>query len=424
MNYIRMKYIYTLVVCFTLFYHAPLYSQDGFFSREGEGSFLKQLEDVFSVSAEKKTRKVFLKEVGVFWNSPETTPEFKSTILTVCDKIYERKGKPFPDYHDYLNAVMAFHLNETLYLSYNTWHNAILKLLNQSNFQMRHAIPLFRYTHDALQNRVLYSTSAIQWKSTSSHLKFEFSDSLYIATDVTDLYCASPNDTIYVLKTKGRINLMSGQWQGERGTITWEQSGFSADKVYAQFNAYTVNMNRNEIEIDSVTFRNSIYFNYPLKGRIHHKIVNARSSFYPKFDSYEQVYEIPNIQKDFNYEGGFSQHGSKFLGSGSVEKPAKISIFKNDTLFITATSLYFSLREDQIVSRNAEITIHLDSNYIYHPDVYFKYMVDLRELHLIRDGKGMAQSPFFNIYHNVSMKSQLLKWKVDDAIIEFRMLSG
>lgn len=419
-----MKYIYTLVVCFTLFYHAPLYSQDGFFSREGEGSFLKQLEDVFSVSAEKKTRKVFLKEVGVFWNSPETTPEFKSTILTVCDKIYERKGKPFPDYHDYLNAVMAFHLNETLYLSYNTWHNAILKLLNQSNFQMRHAIPLFRYTHDALQNRVLYSTSAIQWKSTSSHLKFEFSDSLYIATDVTDLYCASPNDTIYVLKTKGRINLMSGQWQGERGTITWEQSGFSADKVYAQFNAYTVNMNRNEIEIDSVTFRNSIYFNYPLKGRIHHKIVNARSSSYPKFDSYEQVYEIPNIQKDFNYEGGFSQHGSKFLGSGSVEKPAKISIFKNDTLFITATSLYFSLREDQIVSRNAEITIHLDSNYIYHPDVYFKYMVDLRELHLIRDGKGMAQSPFFNTYHNVSMKSQLLKWKVDDAIIEFRMLSG
>ncbi|HKL71429.1 MAG TPA: hypothetical protein VJ855_02140 [Marinilabiliaceae bacterium] len=419
-----MKYIYTLLICIPLFYQTSAYSQEGFFSADGESSFLKQLENIFSLSAEKKKSKEFLKEVDTFWSSPETTSEIKKTIISLCDEIYAKNGKPFPDYHDYLNTVMSFHLNESLFLSYNSWHNGIMELLSQAKFQMRHAIPLFRYTQDALQNNVLFSTYAIQWKSTSSQLKFEFTDSLYIVTDFTDLYCASSNDTIHIIKTKGRINLMSGQWQGEKGTITWEQSGFSADKVNAQFGTYSVNMNRNEVEIDSVTFRNSLYFNYPLKGKIHHKIVNARTSSYPKFDSYEQVYKIPNIQKDFNYEGGFSQHGPKFLGSGSAEKPAKISIFKNDTLFITASSLYFSLREDQIVSNSSEVTIHLDSDYIYHPGVYFKYMVNLRELHLIRDGKGMAQSPFFNTYHNISMETQLLKWKINEGIIELRMLSG
>lgn len=419
-----MREIFTFLFFVTLFFQVPTYAQNGYFSGKEETAFLKQLEDIFSASANKQTSKAFFKELEQFWNSPETSTETKTSILTVCDKIHEKRGVPFPDYHEYLSTVMAFKSNESLLSSYNEWHNGILTLLNRPRFHMRHAIPLFKLTRGALIDNILFSTSAIQWKSTSEQLTFEFSDSLYITTNSTNLYCASTHDTIYIKNTKGRVNLMSGKWEGEKGLITWEQSGYSPDVVNAQFNDYAINMKRNEVIIDSVMFRNSIYFNYPLKGRIHHKIVNARSSSYPKFDSYEQLYEIPNIQKNFNYEGGFSQHGSKFLGSGSVEKPAKITIFKNDTLFVTAYSLYFALREDQIVSNNTEITIHLDSGYIYHPAIYFKYMANMRELHLIREGDGMAQSPFFNTYHNVSMEAQLLKWKLDEAVIELGMISG
>ena len=96
------------------------------------------------------------------------------------------------------------------------------------------------------------------------------------------------------------------------------------------------------------------------------QIRNPENSTYPKFESYEQRYQINNIQPNFNFEGGFSQHGSKFIGSGNSQNPAVINIFRNDTLFITAKSEGFILRKEQIVGSDTEITMYLDDGYIYH----------------------------------------------------------
>lgn len=416
---------FLLLFVLNAFIFTNIFSQSDFFTSQGQEVFVKHIDDVFSVSAEKQTRKAFIKELEIFWNSPETDSILKNSVLTVCDKIYEKNGRPFPDYYEYLTTIFAFRKNDVLYATYPEWHKGILKFLDNPKFQLRHAVPLFRRTNQTLLNQEIYSTAAIKWISKNSNLSYHFeNDSIYLQTGNTDIYCASINDTIYIYNTKGRVNISSGEWQGDSGNINWAQRGYKPTEVYAIFDNYDINMNRNEVFVDSVSFYNSFYFNYPIKGKIHNKITNALNPSYPKFESYEQFYKIPNIQQDFNYEGGFSQHGAKFLGSGTVENPAKIEIWKNDTLFVTAKSLYFSLRDDQIVSNSTEVTIHLDTDYIYHPGLLFKYMSKNRELHLIRDGEGMAQSPFFDTYHNLSFVTQLLKWKLDENIIELGMLSG
>lgn len=418
-----MRFLYISLIIFLAF-HTKSFSHNEFFTSQGEDNFVKAIDNVFSVSAEKKIRKEFIKELTLFWNSPETDTVIKNNMMTVCDRIHLKNGRPFPDYYDYINTIFEFQKNDILIQSYSEWHKGLISFLEIPKFQLRHAIPLYRRTQGALLKNEIYSTSAIKWKSSNDNLKFQFTDSLYIVTDLTTIYCESSNDTIDIKDTKGKVNILTGFWEADNGKIDWSRRGYKPHEIYANFDSYNINMNRNEVFIDSVMFYNSFYFNYPLKGKIHNKIVNAVSSSYPKFESYEQFYKIPNIQKDFHYEGGFSQHGAKFLGSGTPGHPAKIEIYKNDTLFVTAQSLYFSLRDDQIVSNSAEVNIHFDTDYIYHPGLHFKYMAKNRELHLIRDGEGMGQSPYFNTYHNISMVTQLLKWKIDDNIIELRMLSG
>jgi hypothetical protein len=397
------------------------------FSKDGAEGYLANLETAFSVAADRRAARDFINEVSLFWNSPETTDELKKLMVEVSEKMQEKRARPYPEFHTYLTTILSFNKSGHPAASFNAWHTGILTLLSDSRYPLRHAIRLYELTTGLLDNKTIYSTAALQWDISADRFNFLFTDSLFVSVDNTNLICKTRNDSITVINTGGVMNLMSGHWKGNRGTINWEQSGFAPGMVFASFDNYSADLSRNELKIDSVEFYNKHYFNYSLKGHLHHRLMNIRNpenTTYPKFESYEQRYHIDNIYENFKYEGGFSQHGAKFLGSGTPHNPAVISIYRNDTLFITAKSLYFALRKDQIISTTTEITIHLDTGYIYHPGLHFKYMQPVKEVHFIRDGEGISRSPFFNTYHNISMDTELIKWKTTDPFMELRMITG
>lgn len=422
-----IKHLLSVFLLYFIVSYTYLYSQSKTFREGGEVAFLSNLENVFSISAEKKAAKDFIAEVKVFWNSPDVTPELKELVLASCDQLIDKKGRPFPDFYAYLTAIMAINKAKHPKESFDHWHTGITKLLNEPRYPLRNVIRLLDHTTNLMNENIIFSTPALKWIAQKPSYKFVFSDSLRIVFEPTNLICLAKNDSIRILETHGTVNLQSGTWYGTKGLITWEQSGFKADMVFARFGRYQISLSSNEVRIDSVEFHNKTYFNYPLIGRLVHKVMNItnpENSSYPRFESYEQRYQINNIHTGFNYEGGFSQHGAKFLGSGTHQNPAEISIFRNDTLFITAKSLYFSLRKDQIVSSNTEIQIHLDTGFIYHPGLMFKYMDNVKEIHLIRDGEGLSKSPYFNTYHNISMDAELIKWNTNSTTMELRMISG
>ncbi len=422
-----IKHLRSFILPFLLIFIHSAWSQSKLFSEGGENLFLQNMEEIFAISTEKKAAKDFLNELKNFWNSPGTSTEIKNLIITGSDLINEKKGRAFPDYYSYLKTIMAFNQANHPQESFTIWHNGIERLFNEPRFPLRTAIRLFDHTTNLLKENIVYSTPALRWVAQKANYRFTYTDSLRVQFEPTNLICYSKNDSIIILETSGFLNLQSGIWYGKKGLITWEQSGFSPDQVFAGFGNYEINMSSIEIRVENVEFQNRAYFNHPIKGRLYHKVMNVNNpenSTYPKFESYEQRYKIDNIHNGFNYEGGFSQHGAKFLGSGTYQSPAVISIFRNDTLFITAKSLSFSLRKEQIISGNTEIRIHLDTGFIYHPGLMFKYMDNIKEIHLIRDGEGLSKSPYFNTYHNISMDAELIKWKLNDTNIELRMISG
>ncbi|SFE76024.1 hypothetical protein SAMN05444380_1184 [Thermophagus xiamenensis] len=423
----RAAYHFILLFFFT-YLSAFSQSNENYFSSSGESEYFNKIESIFKVSAEKKRAKEFLDHFEEFWNSPSTSDDIKTTIIEISDKLYLKQARAFPDYYLFLETIQSFVNNGAPNPNFYTWKEAALNFLNQRRYYVRHFVELLNITKGIVEEQKIYSTSSVKWYSRNPDYTFKFeNDSLFLVLNNTTLVCHSKNDSIQVFNTSGRLNVVTGIWDGTSGKITWERSGFPEDKVYATFKQYTINMNRPDFEVQDVTFYNKYYFNQSLIGRVKHKVMFIRepsASTYPQFTSHKQMFQIENIHPNINYKGGFSQHGAKFLGSGTNSHPATITIFRNDQAFITAKSLIFSLRDDEILSRKTQITIHLDTGEIRHPGLEFKFMVPSRELYMIRNGEGISQSPFFDTYHNVTIDSEVIYWQLDTDYMELRMLPG
>ncbi|MFW6352670.1 MAG: hypothetical protein ACOC2E_09800, partial [Bacteroidota bacterium] len=411
-----------------LFSATILFSQENHFSQSGESGYLEKIEDVFKISSERKKAKDYLDQFETFWTSPNTPREVKESIIEISDLLYAKRARAFPDYHLFLSTIQIFVDHNQINSNFSVWQKAAKTYLNQPKYYVRHFNDLLQTTRGIIEEQRVFGSPGIDWYSRSTEYRFLFAgDTLNLSIPDTRLVCYSRNDSIEIFNTAGKLNLLTGQWKGTKGRITWERSGFEANKVYVVFDDYEMDMKRSDLNIREVTFYNRQYFNGPLKGTLHHKVTNIRStdnSAYPRFTSFDQLFNIDNIHPDLHYKGGFSQHGAKFLGSGTNENPATISIHRNDTLFISAKSKMFSLREKEILSRETEVTMHLDTGEIHHPGLEFKYMAPDRNLYLIRSGEGISQSPFFDTYHNVSINSEIIHWNLDKDYMELRMLDG
>ncbi len=390
--------------------------------------FIPKMEELFKSVADKKYAKEYIEELESFWMNPETTEESKKLIIKQCNGLALKKARPIPDYETYLTIIREFVQSDLDPTSLQAWTQSITDQIDKRRYPLRKINQFLEITSELLSENVIYSTPSNQWKSDNNRWTLSYEDKELIGTfpNLT-LTCFSKNDSIKVFDTKGKFNYTTNIWEGEKGRITWERSGFSADQVNATFGYYKLPLKQSFIELDSVEFYNTIYFDHPLNGTLRHKVMNIKtpsSATYPQFTSVEQRFTLDNIHPDINYEGGFSQNGAKFLGSGTYENPATITIYRNDTVFLTAKSLYFALRKDQILSTDTEIKFRMDSNYIYHPGLTFKFMVDLNEIHLIRNGEGLALSPYFNTFHNVSMDIELLTWEINSLTMDLKMVSG
>ncbi|SMO41533.1 hypothetical protein SAMN06265379_101649 [Saccharicrinis carchari] len=422
-----MKITFTLLYTLLITTCALAQNSPQIFSENTE-EFVSTLDELFKSVSDKKYAKQFIEEVDVFWQSTELSEENKKIILNNCHLLAQKRARPLPDYETYLNTVRHFILSEIPPSSFNAWNQAVTEMIKKPRLPLRKVNTFLRTTCDLLTQNIIFSTRSNRWKTDNNNWTLTYANGDLVATFPNlNLTCLSKNDSIQIYDSKGSFNYTSNVWQGIKGKVTWERSGFDPEKVYALFKHFEIPFDHSYFEIDSVQFYNSIYFDHPLQGKLRHKVMNInspKSSTYPQFTSSEQRFKLDNIHPSINYEGGFSQNGAKFLGSGTHDNPATITIFRNDTVFLTAKSLYFALRKEQILSNETEVKIRLDTGYIYHPGLIFKLMVKENELHLIRNGEGLALSPYFNTYHNVSMDIELLTWKINSRKIDLKMISG
>lgn len=355
------------------------------------------------------------------------SPSDQKDIITLSRALVKKNAKPYPHFVHFLSCMLAFKKFNTNTENYANWLSGIKEILSRRKVTGIEIDNVLKFTDELLRSNTLSDEHGVQWKVSNNNYKILDHDNLRVKFSQVDLICYAIRDSIHLFNTSGTVYPMDNQWRGKGGLVTWERGGYSRDSVYAKLKNYKINLSRSEYTADSVTFTNKNYFKKPLIGVLHDKvklIQRPQQATYPQFNSYTKQFAIKNLYKDINYKGGLSMQGSKMVGTGTQDNTAKLEIYRNDTLVLTAASVFFGFRSDRVSSLRTAVTIHLKEDSIYHPDLFLTYRVPNRELTLLKTSNFSSQGPYSDSYHKIDMNFDQLTWKMDENEMRFSATRG
>ncbi len=421
----RIAAVFVALTLSTIFF---IDAQTTEFSSDYE-EFVQQIDAIFKTTGDKKKASEFTKELEAFMFAPDVDEKYKNRIIADCNKLRKIKARPYPNYSTCISTYYELAKNTKIQgANYQVWCEiADLKMTSGSR-RLSQITDYYEATLEYLKDYALCKTASVRWRHMAGDDKFRNVDGqLVIDVPETRITCLSQGDSIEVLETSGSYYTDEKKWMGKKGVVTWERVDLPRSQVNATFDEYEINMKNNSFTIENTKFINSNYFSHPLYGTLEHKVTSRKTTIgnkYPKFVTTGEHMEIPNIFRNINYSGGFTQMGSSFQGSGTPEAPARIEIYRNDTLFVEAKSTSFLFGIDKIEGASSAIIIHLNDEVISHPGLLFRYMDKERVMHLVRNNDGLERSLYYDSYHKVSMDIEFIRWKIDEPEMELRMIDG
>jgi hypothetical protein len=416
-------------VVFTMFVVGKVQSQTQDFSGNYE-EFVDQMSTLMKVVSDRQRSKEFMEQLEEFMlETPEVDPMYKDQIISTYNDIRKKKARPFPDYHNVFTTIKKIaETNKIIDKNYLVWSEVLSEKVKSRTVNLRFVNRYLTATQAFLEDYTLSKTPSVRWKIDPCPIVFlKDEEGLKIDVPITRVICLAQQDSIEIFETSGRYDFETSRWVGNEGVVTWERCGLDRSSTIATFGKYNVDMTKNQFNVDSVCFKNMRYFDFPLYGMLEHKVTKIKSedgTKYPKFTTTTERYEIKQIFENVDYSGGFSQVGASMHGSSSEGVPAELSIYRNDTLFVTARSHSFRLLPDRVDGLSVAIAITLDDKQITHPGLRFRYLDDKKEMHLVRGGDGLEQSVYFDYYHMVTLDVEFVRWKVGSTEIELKMVDG
>lgn len=392
--------------------------------------FLTEMTSLFTILDDKDQRKegeeYMLMVFTPFWNGASLSPEQKVKIIGTCNLMLKRKMKAFPNFMTYMKSLIRVSEANKLKSCFDPWTATLDMLLGKSTGK---PFMDFLETSDSLfSSNYLFASNTTIWGANSPNYVFTFEEEPVIRFTSVTLTCYANDDSSVIYNTSGAYYPLQTLWVGSKGRVDWQRAAFQPNEVYADLGNYKINMSKREYEADSVTFYNTGFFgSTPLMGKLSEKVLANRrgeDALYPQFDSYDKRIEIKNIYRDVDYEGGFSMHGPKLLGSGDETADAILRFKREGKVFLVTRSKSYSIRKDRVNSERASVTIYYEVDSIYHPGLIMKYLDERRELTFLRDKEGLRQTPFFNTYHKLDMYFETLVWRMDEPKIDFKMIIG
>lgn len=388
--------------------------------------FLGDLKTMFEVTnMDKKEIKEFLETFTLAWNNPKCNDKMKASVVATCNAMVKKKLRILPEYKSYLTSVMNFINSTHSEDNFLTWQECINKIL--AGKALKNFNDYLDMSQELFATNSFYNSAVIRYSANSNKYIFEYDSVPKVIFPSMNLRIANnQNDTGIVYNTKGVYYPFKGTFIGEGGKVNWKRAGFEDNVVWAELKKYQITLKTSGFTADSVVFYNKNYFQKPLIGQLTEKIVSEKEGniSYPRFDSYNKRMPIPNIAKDVDYDGGFTQRGPKVLGSGNKDEDAKLYFKREGKTFLIIGAKLIAFTTEKLTAESANIKFYFGKDSVTHPSLNMKFTINDRKLSLIRTTDGVAKSPFLNSFHKVDMFFEELTWKIDDPKIDLGMLVG
>ena len=393
-----------------------------------EGMELKKRLKVYKAGTEALEDRYKKLKIEATYQYADTTPKFSNyqidAIVKTCNEMLVKRLKPIPHFVAYFNSLLSFINTNQSELSFEAWNTALNKLLGENT---RYFTTFIDNCNDIFLYRSVFVSRNVRWIRTVDQFTFDYDSLPKVVFPKMDLYCLAKDDTAFIYGTEGSYYLTKGIWVGKGGKVLWTRAGINPDVSWAELSDYKIEMQSSFYEADSVTYYNYKYFKNPVQGHLEEKLLantRAENASFPQFYSYSGRVKIEELEKNVDYEGGFMIKGPKLVGKEADGVRAKV-IFKREGLpFLVAEANSFTMNEERIGTKAAKIVVYLEDDSIFHPSIDMKFLIEKRELSLLRQEQGLGGAPYYNTFHKVDMYIDWIKWNIDEAQMEFTTMVG
>jgi hypothetical protein len=356
----------------------------------------------------------------VRWDSAAFSNEIMDEIIDVSSQLSSRQMRPVPHFNDFLVTLNYFIEYKRDISFFTNWLKSVSEIAFSQMFTNDYINKYFKNSISMVKENVLSESGSAKWKVKNSTLKFLHDTAIYVTVTDATLTCYSQKDSTELYNVTGTYYPEIQQFRGTKGIVTWEKAGYSRKDVFAELTDYSINMVKSSFTVDSARLTHNIYFKEPVFGSLADKAIsfaNKDRADYPRFETYVKEFKIKNIYKGVNYEGGLTFEGASVKGTGKNGIPAKITLFRNDTLYLKISSKEFLFSKEGLTSPETVISLYLDKDSIYHTNLGFSYFAATRQVNLFRTNNSISKSPYYDSFHNLDMYFEYLSWNMNESKI-------
>ena len=385
--------------------------------------WFKEMKD-FLYATNKDQTKQLMGDFDLLWNYGKISPEKEKIVMAMSNSMLKRRLKAYPDFSNYIKAVMGYTVSGKGDESFVKWNQSLDKMMTGTARRFSEYIEI---CSGLFSSQTLYESASVKWVASSTDYIFEYDSMPRIIFPSTNLMAYAKDDSSVIYNTKGIYYPLLKKFFATGGKVYWTRAALNTSETYGDLKQTYIDVTGSDYISDSVSFYNKKNFKSALTGRLTEKLlanVTDQNASYPRFDSYNLDLTIKELIKDADYRGGFSMHGKKMIGSGTKDHKASIIFKQRGKVFLLASSRNFVVTDDKIFSDNASISIYFDKDSIYHPGLQLKYVGKDRQLSMVRKTESGLQMPFFDSFHQLDMMVDGIYWKIDDPLMELKMLSG
>jgi len=348
-------------------------------------------------------------------------------IIEISNLMLQRRCRPRPHFIAFQQNLNEFFVRDKSSHGYADWMAGFRNLLISEQALTRTIAQWLRLSLSLMKENIFYETASVTWKMAEPNFRFFTDEQMIITFDQVTVACYSGPDFIQIKDASGFINPITMEWSGITGKVSWERVGMPETEIYATLRDYKIDLKKPGYTADSVVLYYPALFDRAVMGRLEDKVTLVKSintAEYPKFDSYQQSFQINDYVPGINYRGGLSVEGAKLVGSGSKDDLATLDIYSNDTLRLRAQSLRFGMDDRQIRSLQTRISLYFGQDSIFHPDLSFTYLLENEELRLNKNEDFTSKGPYANSYHGVDMNFDELSWTRGDTLFKMQAQQG
>lgn len=385
--------------------------------------FIQELQKFFSEDKRPESQEV-IKLFSESWTKNLYTADEQAEIIAMANFMQKEKLRVNSDFTPYVELLNNYKKKNVGLDKLKNYHAVAQKVIEKSKKDLKDITSTANFL---FSEQAIYKTEAKTWKISSDKYTFEFTNEAVVNIPATDLQLLTREDTMGIYATGGKYFPSTEKWIGKGGNVYWTRVGFGKDRASAKLRKYDLNVKSSEYSADSVDFMFPKVFANPIIGKLQDKAttdyLGAKAS-YPRFKSYQAIFEIKNIFKNIDYKGGFTLEGNQILGTGVDTARASITIKYNNKIAMRALSNAFVINPDNIAASKAAVAIYLDKDSVFHSQLVFNYQEKTRRLSLSRDEQGLYAAPFYSTYHQLEFLSGNLIWPIDEALVQFKTIAN